>query len=84
MKKILKEYEKMKFDIYSDPVDIDNHRQNYETIKKYFNKEISFEKLYSLIDGCPPNCCYWCNEVCDDCDVEGDCEECWKRALKQK
>lgn len=87
-KQILKEYEDMRFDINSSTIEIEQCQYNYKLIKKYFNKEIDFDKLMIQVDGsCPPNNCFWCKNKCNECDIrsaDGECIECWRRCLEQE
>ena len=81
-KKILREYENAIYDIYNNLSDMNFYKRSYKEIKHYIDKEISFEELYSVVDGsCPLNSCYWCNDNCNECDVKGNCKECWRKAI---
>lgn len=86
---ILRMYEEKRYDISSDWIMIDNDKDVYDALVKYFNKETSFEKLMKEIDGCcPPNSCHWCTDCCDNCDLRNinmplKCEICWKRCLER-
>lgn len=86
---ILGYYEKLRFTIHSNPIDIESYKEDYEFIKKYLNKEITFEYLMLNVNNCPLNACEWCNHNCNKCDlkkIETDisnrCELCWKRCLE--
>lgn len=89
-KTILDFYEQESYSINSNSTDLDLTKEDYELIKKYFNKEIDFDKLIQEVNNCPLNSCYWCNNNCEECDIkkiskgdiETNCRECWKRSLE--
>lgn len=90
---ILELYKNKKYDVMTSVETIQEDKEVYEALTKYFAKEISFDKFMEYVDSyCPDNSCHWCNDNCDKCDLHPDkcevddverCRICWQRCLNK-